>query len=397
MGPNHRAWGFNKVSVWNNGDYKTPLGKVAVDIKLANAIISEDPEKFGFYPRAHKEEHSIEVQLPFLQVELPDFKIVPIVIGDYSFPTCDELAEAILKNTRGRHILVIASSDLSHDKTYNKAVIMDKQGLKYAAGLDINKLIEASASGEVEMCGLGPVLTLLSIAKRIGGVKGVVLKYANSGDITGNKHSRIVGYGAVAYYGRGEIMNEKEYTREEQKELLKLARKAITDYLAGRRSEKYNVFSQKFKEKRGVFVTLHKKGSLRGCIGYIEPIKPLQDAVTDNAINAAVNDRRFPPVTAGEMKDVDIEISALTPPEHIEDPDQFITGKHGIIIRKGFHSAVFLPQVAPEQGWTREETLQHLCLKAGLPANEWRQPGMEFKVFTAEVFGEKDPETLAGS
>ena len=395
MGPNHRARGFDKISVWNGGDYQTPLGKIEVDRNLAKAIISADPEIFGCYPQAHRQEHSIEVQLPFLQATLQDFKIVPVVMGNYSPDICRKLAETIIQNTRGQRALIIASSDLFYDKPYQEAVTMDKYGLQLAAGLDINGLIRSSDAGQVEMCGLGPVLTLLYIVKQIGGSKGVVLKYENSGDVTGDKKGRIVGYGAVAYYKKGEIMNNDEYTNEEKKELLKLARKAVNDRLGERQGEEYDIFSPKFREERGVFVTLHKKGLLRGCIGYIEPIKPLQDAVIDNAVNAAVNDSRFPKVTSNEMNDIDIEISVLTPPELIEDPGQFIPGRHGIIIRKGFRSAVFLPQVATEQGWTREETLNHLCRKAGLPGDEWRKSGMEFRIFSAEVFGEKDsPPTV---
>ena len=137
---------------------------------------------------------------------------------------------------------------------------------------------------------------------------------------------------------------------------------------------------------------MHKHGQLRGCIGYIEPIKLLQEAVIDNAVNAATKDFRFSTVEINEMKDIDIEISVLTPPEEIKEPEEFITGKHGIIIRKGVRSAVFLPQVAPEQGWEREETLLHLCLKAGLAPDEWKKEGMKFFVFEAEVFGEKELE-----
>ena len=123
----------------------------------------------------------------------------------------------------------------------------------------------------------------------------------------------------------------------------------------------YPVFSEKFNENRGVFVTLHKNGMLRGCIGYIKPIQKLQQAVINNAVNAAVKDGRFPKVSLKEMDDIDIEISVLTPPQEISGPEEFMPGEHGIIINKVFYSAVFLPQVAPEQGWDREETLSNLC------------------------------------
>ena len=431
MGPNHRIWGFNNVSIYNKGSYKTPLGEIPIDSELAEAIVKTG--EVGFYPKVHRWEHSIEVELPFLQVVLGDFKLVPIVMGDFSRTTCERLANAILDNAENRKILVVASSDLSHDRPYSKAVEMDKLGLDYVANLDIDNLIKAEATGKVEMCGYGPVLTLMFLAQRMGGVKGVLLRYANSGDVTGDKSGRIVGYGAVAFYkprtflqdntsaqkenfileksnlkakGYSEEVRDKkgeenmnqnknkdnEYTLEEKKALLKIARTSIRDYLSTGKAGDYSVFSPKFEELRGVFVTLHKHGQLRGCIGYIEPIKSLHRAVIDNAINAAVNDYRFPRVETEELPDIDIELSVLTPPEEIKGSEEFIVGKHGIIIKKGFRNAVFLPQVAPEQGWDREETLTQLCLKAGLAPDEWKKEGMRFFVFTAEVFGEKELE-----
>lgn len=402
LGPNHRAWGFNNISIYNKGVYKTPLGEVSIDTEYADKILKQG--NFTFYQKAHIEEHSIEVQVPFLQVVLKNFKIVPIVMGDYSRNACERLANAILENKGNRKILLIASCDLSHDKPYKEAVEMDKLGLNLITSLDTNGLINAYSTRKTEMCGYGPVLTLMLLAKELGGVSTVLLDYANSGDVTGNKYGRIVGYGAVAFYqtnshktNEGEVMNKKEdssneYSSKERKALLELARNAINDYLSKAKTGDYTVTSSKFKENRGVFVTLHKKGQLRGCIGYIEPIKPLQQAVIDNAVNAATKDFRFSNVTPAEMKDIDIEISVLTVPSEIKSPEEFIPGKHGIIIRKGKRSAVFLPQVAPEQGWGMEETLTHLCMKAGLAPDEWREEGMKFFVFTASVFGEKENE-----
>lgn len=416
LGPNHRLVGFNSVSVWNKGSFKTPLGEIPIDIEMADAIIKENPTKFIFHPNAHSQEHSIEVQLPFLQIALKDFKLVPIVVGDYSQNTCKELASAIFKSIGNKKVLIVASTDLSHDKLYDKAVTMDKLGLGYAVNLDIDSLAKAERDGKTEMCGYGPVLILLYAAKEMGCTEGILLKYANSGDTTNDKNGRIVGYGAVAFFKtqigtedktqigteknkllvqantnkEGEGMQNGAYTMEEKKALLKLARGAIMDCLSGAGKSTYPVFSEKFNEPRGVFVTLNKHGDLRGCIGYIEPIKSLHQAVIDNAINSATQDPRFPEVNVKELPDIEIEISVLTPPKEVNGPEDFIVGKHGIIIRKGFYSAVFLPQVAPEQGWTREETLSHLCLKAGLPTDEWKKPGMKFLVFTAEVFNEKE-------
>ncbi|MEW6681246.1 MAG: AmmeMemoRadiSam system protein A, partial [bacterium] len=139
----------------------------------------------------------------------------------------------------------------------------------------------------------------------------------------------------------------------------------------------------------GAFVTLHtKEGILRGCIGYILPHKPLYQAIIDNAISAAVHDYRFPQVSYGELSSLKIEISVLTPPKKIGTYTEIILGKHGVVLSKEGCSAVFLPQVALEQGWTREETLTHLSLKAGLPPDAWKKD-CQFEVFEAEVFSEK--------
>lgn len=390
LGVNHKVWGFKDISVWNSGCFKTPFGEIEVDKEFADSIINENPKKYIFYPDAQREEHSIEVQLPFLQMVLKDFKLVPIVMSDYSKITCSDLANVILKNKGNRKILVIASTDLSHDSTYDIAANMDKLGLGYAENLDIENLTSAESNGKTEMCGFGPVLTLLYMARNLGNVKGVLLKYANSGDTTGDRKGRIVGYGAVAFYKEDESMSEDVYTLDEKKELLKLARDTIINHLSKKKTGQYPVYSKKFKELRGVFVTLHKHGELRGCIGYIEPVKPLYQAVVDNVVNSATQDPRFPQVRPDELPDIEIEISVLTAPLEISGPGEFITGKHGIIIRKGSRSAVFLPQVAPEQGWTREETLSHLCMKAGLSPDEWQKQGMRFFVFTADVFSEKE-------
>ncbi len=177
------------------------------------------------------------------------------------------------------------------------------------------------------------------------------------------------------------------YTTEERKELLKIARDAIEHYL--RTGEKIypEVKNEKFKENRGVFVTLHVNGKLRGCIGYPLPYKPLYEAVVDNAIYAATEDWRFEPIKLEEMKDLNIEISVLTIPRRIENYSDIEIGKHGIIVSKGGNRGLLLPQVPVEQGWGLEEYLSNGCLKAGLSPDEWKR-GVEIEVFEAEIFKE---------
>lgn len=137
--------------------------------------------------------------------------------------------------------------------------------------------------------------------------------------------------------------------------------------------------------RRGAFVTLHLSGQLRGCIGYIEGVVPLLDAVARNGRAAAIADPRFPPVTPAELPRLDLEVSALTPLRPVDSAEEIVVGRHGILLTKGAHKAVFLPQVAPEQGWDLVTTLGHLALKAGLGPHDW-QEGTRFEVFEAEVF-----------
>jgi AmmeMemoRadiSam system protein A len=187
-------------------------------------------------------------------------------------------------------------------------------------------------------------------------------------------------------------MNEDDqYSREEKKELLQLARKTIEDYL-GTKVKKYpDTVNPKFLEQRGVFVTLHKKGKLRGCIGYPLPIKPLAEAVVDNAVSSATEDYRFGPVSASELGDIDIELSVLTVPRKVTGVEEVVVGRDGIIISKSFMQGLLLPQVPVEQGWDLEQYISWGCRKAGLPENEWKK-GVDLETFQAIVFGENDLE-----
>jgi len=180
-------------------------------------------------------------------------------------------------------------------------------------------------------------------------------------------------------------------TPEEKKTLLRLARTSL--HLLVKEQKELTSLPEGFeltgrlKGPAGVFVTLEKDKELRGCIGYIDPVGPLYQSVMENAIAACSRDYRFQPVEASELDRIKIELSVLTPKQEIKRIEEFIPGKHGIMIEKQGRRAVFLPQVAAEQRWNREETLRHLCLKAGLAPDAWNK-GARFWVFTAEVFGE---------
>jgi len=179
-----------------------------------------------------------------------------------------------------------------------------------------------------------------------------------------------------------------EFCDQERRELLQLARHTIELYLARRKKEYPPVQNSHFMEKRGVFVTLHRQGELRGCIGYPLPYKPLWEAVVENAISAAFEDPRFVPLDFSELPEIDIELSILTIPHEAKSVDEVIVGRDGIIISKGMNRGLLLPQVPVEQRWNREQYLSYGCLKAGLAADEWRI-GVKLETFQAEVFGER--------
>jgi AmmeMemoRadiSam system protein A len=175
---------------------------------------------------------------------------------------------------------------------------------------------------------------------------------------------------------------------QDKKAMLQTARDSIARRLGLPTSKEAPPITPVMREERGVFVTLHKQGRLRGCIGNIEGRRPLHEAVADLALESAFGDPRFPGLKAEEFREIDIEISVLTELTAIESVDQIEVGKHGLYIRKGYHSGLLLPQVASEYGWDRETFLQQTCWKAGLPEDAWKKDA-EIYIFGAEVFGEK--------
>ena len=407
LGPSHRIH-FKGGAVYPGGKWRTPLGDVEIDRELAREII-ESSKHFHSNSAVHAQEHSLEVEIPFLQATLKDFKLVPIEIGSCNLGDCHEMAEGILKTVQKKNVLLVASTDMSHYYPYDIAKRIDDLAIKDLESFDIQRLWNHIERGEIirsssitdwdntfkknpyiELCGSRPTIMTLLVARRLGADKVQILKYANSGDTAGDKR-QVVGYVSCAITkpqiggGKG-MLNEKQ-----QKELLKLARNTIKSYLERGEKPDFSIDDPDLKNIQGAFVTLHKKGQLRGCIGNIIGQKPLYITVRDMAIEAATGDPRFNPVKSEELDDIDIEISVLSPLEKVKNADEIELGTHGVIVRRGYHQGVFLPQVATETGWSKEEFLSHLCSgKAGLPANAWKDPNTELYIFSAQVFGEKD-------
>jgi AmmeMemoRadiSam system protein B/AmmeMemoRadiSam system protein A len=406
LGTNHTSAPFSGAAIWPRGAFHTPLGNVPVDEELSEKLMAAD-NRITFRKEVHSREHSIEVQLPFIHTVLPNAKIVPMVMGTTDIEVCHDLGTVIAKAAKGKSVLIVASSDLSHYPTYDDAVLTDGRTLRAIASLDPQKVTEVideemsrGAPGLVTCaCGEGAILTAMFAAKEMQATHAVVVSYANSGDTPLGELDRVVGYGAVilakgpgetdvsALEAKTEVATSSPLTHDEKQYLLGLARKTIDRYLTTGTAPLARSDDPALRAKRGAFVTLEQQGRLRGCIGHMTQDQPFCEVVGAMALQAAFNDRRFRPVTEDDWKNISIEISALTPYQKIDSPDKIVIGRDGVLIRKQGSSAVYLPQVAPEQGWNRDEMLQHLCEKAGLPTDCWKQ-GTEFFIFQAEVFSE---------
>ncbi len=397
VGPSHHAL-FKASSVYKTGGWRTPLGIVPIDEDIVNKLIDED-KTIDYYPQAHTNEHSLEVQVPFLQTILDNFKIVPIVIGDQSPALCEILANAIVKVCRDKNILLVASTDLYHGYSYDECYSSDSLVLKTVGKFDIDGFKELYTSRENVGCGAGPVYTILLAAKALGGNDCILIEHTTSGDVTGNKNDYIVGYSSFIITkedakenksAKKEKKDEEILTKEEKVFLLDIARKSVELAVNGKPIPEFKPVTERLKEPKGVFVTLTKDGRLRGCIGYIQAIKPLFQSVSEMAISAALKDPRFPPVSPDEVSQLSIEISALTPLEKIDNPEVITVGRDGILIKKGFYSGLLLPQVATEYGWDRMTFLEETCHKAGLPSNAYKDPETEVFIFQALIFNEEE-------
>jgi len=393
LGVDHHS-GQPTVSIWKDGVFDTPLGSVPVDASAASALLNESTG-FVFDTLQHIQEHSIEVMLPFL---IKVFGIRPAVfisVGgspENGTKLGKELVRRIV-DFNGR-TLIIASSDWSHYHDVSTAKKLDELGIQAVMELDGDKLLQAARSEKTELCGLNGVLALLTVMKAANG-KATLLERTDSSRSSGDVQ-RVVGYAAILCQSEGFRRSSSSNSSKEadvvdyQKEALNAVRKTLEAVLAGKDVPKIEFKDSRFKEPRGVFVTLKKHGDLRGCIGFIEAIKPLGEAIQEMAISAAIHDPRFDPVAKDELKEISVEISILSPMIPVDDFSEIQIGRDGLLLRLLPNSGVFLPQVAPEQGWDRDALLNNLCRKAGLPPGSHKAPGAKLWRFTADVFGEKE-------
>ncbi|MEA3398589.1 MAG: AmmeMemoRadiSam system protein B [Patescibacteria group bacterium] len=397
----HQAY-FSGVAIDETRAWETPLGQIEVDRASADKLVKAN-DRIKYNGNAHVSDHVLEAQLPFLQVVLDNkFKILPILFGNSDSDDYKILANA-LANILDKNDIIVASTDLSHYPAYADANKIDKKTLEMIVDGDIEKLEkyieEIKASGveneQTVCCGIDGVKTVMELADIFSWKKAEVLHYANSGDAVIGDKKAVVGYGAAVFgkeddfRRKDEVQNRNKLDDEQKKELLKIARETIEEFVLNNRIKEFDIQDERLNWKEGAFVTLYLNNRLRGCIGQIIPSgEPLWKIVRDMAIAAASEDPRFNPVDAEELKKAEYEISVLSAPEKIDNWGKIELGKHGVIVKKGFRSGVFLPQVADETGWDLEKFLQELCSqKAGLPADCYRDdPEIELQVFTAQVF-----------
>ena len=389
LGPSHHEW-LDGASVNTEFDYyNTPLGNVKVDVDTAQKLIETD-SVFSYQPKAHDREHCLEVQLPFLQRRFDDVPpIVPIIISTNDFRKLQRIAE-ILKPYLTEDNLFVVSSDFSHYPSYEDACQVDALTGKAVESGDVERFIaqleENSRSGmrnlATSACGELAIATLM-LMMQDGGYEVKHLLYQNSGDIENHDHSRVVGYHAFAILRRA---TQEFVLSDDEKRILKdIALTSISDSLAGKPIAESTTLTATLKRKCGAFVSLHKQGRLRGCIGHFGEDVPLHEIVAEMARAAAFEDPRFIPVTKDELDDIDIEISVLTPMRRIQSLDEFQLHRHGIYIRKDYRSGTFLPQVADEVNWTKEEFVGHCAQdKAGIGWDGWKEA--ELYVYEAIVF-----------
>jgi len=377
IGPSHQT-SFKGVSVYTKGSMRTPLGITKINEGLAGDLVSEENEVYD-YPEAFMKEHSLEVQLPFLQMTKEGVRVVPLLVGmatERSFSFLTEKIIDLLRNDKG--IIVIASTDLSHYHEYDTAMHMDQKIIDAVERMSLEDVHRLIQSREAEMCGAYPVIYTMAIARGLGATNGVLYKYANSGDVTGDRKS-VVGYAAMGLYRTGLSSDQRDY-------LLKLARSTIETYIKKGQVPEISVHDMRLRANGATFVTINRQGRLRGCIGNIQPTMPLYQSVVMNATAACSRDPRFPVMTENELIDMDIEVTVLSPLEPLNDLESITIGQHGLFLVKGNHSGLLLPQVPEEFGWDRSTFLEQVSLKAGLDRNAWKTADL-FR-FTADIIKE---------
>jgi hypothetical protein len=405
VSPYHRNF-FQGCSVYEGDGYETPLGVIEIDTEVAEKIGSINPlvylSRQGHGTGAQRGEHSLEVQLPFLQIVLGKFKLVPIIMGDQEEESVRGLGEVLASVLNGRNALMVASTDLSHFHPEKEANRLDGKVREAIESFDPAEVMRVLSSGEGEACGGGPVAAVMTAAKRLGSDAVKFIDYRTSGATTGD-FNEVVGYLSAAMAlgtkAQGKLDDKKQVVDtlrvvtqrhggalidEQRQQLHVIAREAIAAALEDR--EYAPIPSDQLALKRGAFVTLKIDGKLRGCIGQVRARDRLDNMIADMAHAAAFEDPRFPKLTKDEYEQLEYEISVMSPLERVKDFSKIKVGRDGLMLKLDMHSGLLLPQVASEYGWSAAEFLEQVCLKADLPKDAYKDEFAEVYKFSADVF-----------
>ncbi|MBE7559433.1 AmmeMemoRadiSam system protein B [bacterium] len=379
--------------VYTGDFFATPLGRVPVEKDLVRRLCQRG-DLYTDNERAHVHDHSLEMQLPFLQSVLSAFSIVPILVGRAGREALGRMGRYLGRVLAGRRALIVVSSDLSHYPAAEEARRIDTAALEAVRLMNAEEMLARLEALEREpvrnlhcvLCGKNALAAGMAAAAELGARRAEVIMYRNSGDVSGDK-SRCVGYGAVGFYaeprGAGEELSESEKAA-----LLSAARQSLAAAVeGGEYTPPPPPEGSRLARRQGAFVTLKRQGELRGCIGRFDPEESLLSTVVEMARAAALEDPRFPPLGRDELADLSIDISVLSPLRRVGRPEEVEVGRHGVCISLRGRRGTLLPQVAPEHGWDRDTLLSQVCRKAGLPADAWRDPEAILCVYTAEVFG----------
>ncbi len=396
LGPSHYV-GFEGVMLPQYNSFATPCGHMEIDQNVIKEL--KKNKLFQISNEIHANEHSLEIQLPFIYKLFPDAKLIPLIVG--TIPNEDILSQIslILKKNINESDLIIISSDFTHygprydyipftENINTNLQKLDMKAYDSISKIDAHQFLNFQTTTKDTICGMYPIAILLKLLPK--DAQAHLIKYTTSNEVIHEESHNCVSYMAINFTvpdkvnSNSDIFMQKNY-------LLNLAKETLTDFVTKNSIKKID--AQKLpidlKDDKGVFVTLYKiddngEKNLRGCIGNIFPVKPLYQAIIDNTILAASRDNRFLPVTANELAKIKIEINILTKPKPVNSFNDIKLGVDGIILNKDDATAVFLPEVATEYNWTLSQTLTQLSIKAGLDASAW-QKNCKFSVFQSVV------------
>lgn len=389
IGVDHRS-GINAIGLWPEGCFATPLGQTQVDKKLNQLLLKKGLNSGELQ---HREEHSLEVLLPFFQQLYPRLEAVFISCGGppQNGIKLGKILRETIAGLPGKTLLIV-STDWSHYHDAATAKKLDESGIEALLQLKTDELLARCQAGKTELCGLNGVLSAIEIFNDTG-AETRLLAQSDSSQASGDT-AQVVGYAAILIQTKKANLKAKK-TEEQSKmnfeqEALNAVRQTLEAHLNQKPLPELKFSDPRFTEKRGIFVTLKKHGELRGCIGYIVGYETLNKAIPEMAISAATRDPRFSPVKASELNDLSIEISILSPMQEVKDISEIKIGRDGLLLQLGSRSGLLLPQVPVEWNWTLSEYLENLCYKAGLPPGAHLDPQAKLQRFSADVFGEAE-------